>query len=80
MSQVIHRKVELMSLWRLLERCPIDSRVEDQGIEVWGGQTPHAGGHGTQVREFAGGRGSVQLGVGEKVRDVLFFVPEVSGV
>ena len=71
MPQVIHRKVQFMSLWRLLERCPIDPRVEDQGIQVRGGQTSHASGHRTQVREFAGGRGSVQLGVWEKVRNVL---------
>ena len=71
MPQVIHCKVQFMSLWRLLERCPIDPRVEDQGIQVRGGQTSHASGHRTQVREFAGGRGSVQLGIWEKVRNVL---------
>ena len=68
---MIHRKVQLLSLWRLLERCPIDPRVEDQGVQVRSGQTSHAGGHGTQVREFAGGSGSVHFGVWDEVRDVL---------
>ena len=72
MSQMVHRKMQFLPLRRLLKGCPIDARIENEGIELaLAAERLDALRHRTQIRQFAERRLAVDLGIRHQVGDVL---------